>query len=156
MIEIRYNFVFLSLLILLYTFSVPPDGMNDIWKLLHTPVRSSKSQTLPTSSNVRALTKPWRQHQRVREECRGSGCWSESAPFPVTQHRHHCDWEAGEGGSEGREASQRAARAGRDGPGTGGMIAADEGIQPRSLYSVVSLAFLFTEPVSWDLKFRLY
>lgn len=112
--------------------------------VLHTPMRCPKSQMLPLSSDGRALTKPWRQHQRVREECRGSGCWSGSAPFPVTQHRHRCDWEAGEGGSEGREESQRAARAaraGRDGPGTGGMIAADVGIQPRSLYSVFSSLF---------------
>lgn len=75
----------------------------------------------------------------VWEQCRGSGGWSGSAPFPVTQHRHRCDWTAGEREGERvrEEESQRAAREGRNGPGSGGWSP-----QTQVLFSL-SLIFEF-------------
>lgn len=54
----------------------------------------------------------------VWEQCRGSGGWSGSAPFPVTQHRHRCDWTAGEG-ERGRKRDRERQERGETARGLG-------------------------------------
>ena len=77
----------------------------------------------------------------VCERCRGSGGWSGSAPLPVTQHRHCCDWTAGdrEGGRE-----IESGKSGEKRPGDWGMIAADAGIYSAFHFYLFVPSFSFS------------
>lgn len=70
------------------------------------------------------LSCSWRQHQRVCEQWTGSGGSSGSAPFPVTQQRHRCDWTAGKGGKKKARGRQERGET----TGDWGINAPDDGI----------------------------
>lgn len=77
----------------------------------------------------------------VCERGTGSGGRSRSAPFPVTQHRHRCDWTAGKGGK--KKARGRKERGEKTGDWR--IIAADAGIYTLFHVRHVFLFFRSTE-----------